>query len=72
MNAVIQFAKKGKLVIGICNGFQILLEAELLPGAMLRNKDLRFICKYIPLKVESSDTPFSMNTKKDDILQGAL
>ena len=63
MSSVIEFAKKGKLVIGICNGFQILLEAELLPGAMLRNKDLRFICKYVNLKVENNNTPFSTETK---------
>ncbi|MCK5707689.1 MAG: phosphoribosylformylglycinamidine synthase subunit PurQ [Candidatus Aureabacteria bacterium] len=68
MNSVIDFAKKGKLVIGICNGFQILLEAGLLPGAMLKNKHLSFICKYVSLKVENSSTPFTIETKDHNTL----
>ena len=59
MKSVIDFAHKGGHVLGICNGFQILLEADLLPGAMLVNKSLEFICKYIYLKVENHDTPFT-------------
>ena len=59
MNAVTEFADRGGLVIGICNGFQILLEAGLLPGAMLRNRAQSFICRYITLRVESTNTVFS-------------
>lgn len=69
MDAVQKHADKGKLVIGICNGFQILLEAGLLPGAMLRNQSLRFICKYVSLRVETNDSPFTNKTTKGDILQ---
>ena len=64
MDAIIKFANQGGLVIGICNGFQILLEAGLLPGAMLRNKNLHFICKFVELKVEATDTPFSSKYEK--------
>ena len=59
MRSIVSFARGGGLVIGICNGFQILLEAGLLPGAMLENRTLRFICRYVHLKVENHDTPFS-------------
>jgi phosphoribosylformylglycinamidine synthase len=59
MQAVQQFAKEGGMVLGICNGFQILLEAGLLPGAMLRNRSLSFICKDIHAKVENAATPFT-------------
>jgi phosphoribosylformylglycinamidine synthase len=59
MHAVTRFARGGGLVIGICNGFQILLEAGLLPGAMLRNTGLRFICRFVTLRVERTDTPFT-------------
>ena len=59
MKAVNNFAHNGGLVIGICNGFQILLEAGLLPGAMLRNKNLHFICKHVFIKVENNKTPFT-------------
>lgn len=59
MRAVARFARSGGLVLGICNGFQILLEAGLLPGAMLRNRDLRFICRHVWVRVESADTPFT-------------
>ena len=69
MNTVVEFAGKGKLVIGICNGFQILLEAGLLPGAMLRNKSLHFICKYVHLHVENPKTPFSNEAGQDRTLQ---
>lgn len=69
MESVIKFADSGGLVIGICNGFQILLEAGLLPGAMLRNKNLHFICKYIDLKVENTNTPFSSRYKKGQVIR---
>jgi phosphoribosylformylglycinamidine synthase len=59
MKSVSRFAAQGGLVIGICNGFQVLLESGLLPGAMLRNKMLRFSCKQVYLRCETSDSPFS-------------
>ena len=59
MQAIKSFARDGGLVIGICNGFQILLESGLLPGAMLRNVGLRFRCKFVTLRVERTDTPFT-------------
>jgi phosphoribosylformylglycinamidine synthase subunit PurQ / glutaminase len=59
MNSVINFAEKGGLVIGICNGFQILLEAELLPGVMFRNKSLQFVCKDVYLSIENKQTVFT-------------
>jgi phosphoribosylformylglycinamidine synthase len=68
MNSVIKFAGKGGLVIGICNGFQVLMEASLLPGAMMRNKSLKFICKNITVKVENSSTPFTGNLKDGELL----
>ncbi len=68
MDAVKRHAEKGKLVIGICNGFQILLEAGLLPGAMLRNNSLQFICKFVHLRVENTDNPFTRNLKKGQVL----
>lgn len=59
MKEVIRFAQKGGLVIGICNGFQILLECGLLLGAMLRNRTLQFVCKFVHLRVENVETPFT-------------
>lgn len=61
MEKVISFAENGGLVIGICNGFQILLEAGLLPGVMVKNNSLKFICKDVYLSVVNTDTPFSNN-----------
>lgn len=69
MNSVREFADKGGLVIGICNGFQILVEAGLLPGALMRNRDLKFICESRYLKVESSDTPFTRLYKEGDVVK---
>lgn len=69
MESVIKFADSGKLVIGICNGFQILLEAGLLPGAMLRNKNLSFICKYVTIRTENIKTPFTNKCKKGQALR---
>lgn len=69
MSAVIDFAKSGGLVIGICNGFQILLEAGLLPGAMVRNKNLQFICKYVQLRVENNQVPWTSNCQINQVLK---
>jgi len=59
MEAVADFAAQGGLVIGICNGFQILLEAGLLPGAMMRNAHQQFVCRFVNLRLETTDTPFT-------------
>jgi phosphoribosylformylglycinamidine synthase len=59
MSAVKEFAAAGRPVLGICNGFQILLECGLLPGAMLRNRDLKFHCEHVRVRVERTDTPFT-------------
>ena len=69
MRAVESFAKDGGLVLGICNGFQILLEAGLLPGAMLRNTSLRFICRYVTLRVERTDTPFTNRFRQGQVVR---
>jgi len=69
MKAVVQHAKSGKPVIGICNGFQILLEKELLPGVMLRNRSLKFVCKHVYLKTENNKTTFTNRLAKDEVLQ---
>lgn len=62
------FAARGGLVIGICNGFQILTEARLLPGALLRNEGRKFICEFTDIRVENGDTPFTSNYIRGDIL----
>jgi phosphoribosylformylglycinamidine synthase subunit PurQ / glutaminase len=69
MGSVKEFAKKGGLVIGICNGFQILLEAGLLPGAMLRNRSLHFICKDVFVRVENAATPFTNACQPGQVLK---
>lgn len=69
MNEVIGFAKKGGLVIGICNGFQILTEAGLLPGVLMRNKTLKFICRNIHVKVENNQTVFTKAYRKSQVLK---
>lgn len=69
MEEVVAFAGRGGKVLGICNGFQVLLEAGLLPGAMLRNRSLKFICEDIHLKVENRDTPFSRAIPEGKILR---
>ena len=68
MKAIKEFAAKGGLVIGICNGFQILIEAGLLPGALLRNTSLKFICKYVPLRVENASTVFTANLNDGQVI----
>lgn len=65
MEEVIKFAENGGIVIGICNGFQILLEAGLLPGAMQKNESLKFICKDVYLKIENKETIFTKSIKQD-------
>ncbi|HVB57388.1 MAG TPA: phosphoribosylformylglycinamidine synthase subunit PurQ [Candidatus Acidoferrales bacterium] len=69
MRAVERFARAGGLVLGICNGFQILLESGLLPGAIMRNKGLRFLCRQVHIRVENTDTPFTCAARPGDILQ---
>jgi phosphoribosylformylglycinamidine synthase subunit PurQ / glutaminase len=69
MRAVEKFANAGGPVLGICNGFQILLEAGLLPGAMLRNAGLRFRCLPVHIRVETTDTPFTCAARKGDVLE---
>jgi phosphoribosylformylglycinamidine synthase I len=69
MRAVEAFAARGGPVLGICNGFQILLEAGLLPGAMLRNRGLKFHCEQVHLRVEQTDTPFTSACRKGQVLR---
>ncbi|MEK7790335.1 MAG: phosphoribosylformylglycinamidine synthase subunit PurQ [Deltaproteobacteria bacterium] len=66
MKRVMEFAGRGGLVLGICNGFQILLEAGLLPGAMLRNASLKFMCDTVSLSIENNDTPFTSRYGKQE------
>jgi phosphoribosylformylglycinamidine synthase len=68
MDAVRTFADKGGPVLGICNGFQILLECGLLPGAMLRNRDVRFHCEFLGVRVERTDTPFTARCRVGQVL----
>jgi phosphoribosylformylglycinamidine synthase len=68
MREVVRFAKQGGTVIGICNGFQILLEAGLLPGVLLRNASLKFVCKYVHLRVESNDSRFTNQCSTGEVL----
>jgi len=69
MDEVMKFAKNGGIVIGICNGFQVLTECGLLPGALIRNKHLRFSCKFVNLKVINNQTPFTNVCKTGDVLK---
>lgn len=69
MNSVRDFANNGNLVLGICNGFQILCEAGLLPGALIRNRDLHFICDYVNVRVENIATPFTQELKIGSVLR---
>ncbi|MBF2064263.1 MAG: phosphoribosylformylglycinamidine synthase subunit PurQ [Calothrix sp. C42_A2020_038] len=68
MQQVITHAKSGKLVLGICNGFQVLTEAKLLPGALARNRDLHFICDRVPLKVENNSLVWTRQYSKGEII----
>ncbi len=69
MQAVKQFADNGGLVLGICNGFQVLTEAGLLPGALIRNRDLKFHCEYVFLKTATTDSPFTNQTPAGKLLR---
>jgi phosphoribosylformylglycinamidine synthase I len=69
MQELQNFAYKGGLVLGICNGFQVLLELGLLPGAMLRNKNLKFLCEHVHIKIENPQTPFTNRGKKGQLLK---
>ena len=69
MQAVKDFADDGGLVMGICNGFQTLAEAGLLPGALIRNTGLKFVCRYVNLRVENAGTPFTDACREGDILR---
>jgi phosphoribosylformylglycinamidine synthase I len=69
MSAVKTFAANGGPVIGICNGFQILLEAGLLPGAMLRNRSLKYQCEHVFVRVEQTDTPFTSGARVGQVLR---
>jgi phosphoribosylformylglycinamidine synthase len=72
MTAVKKFAQEGGLVLGICNGFQILVESGLLPGALLRNRSLRFVCRTVTLRVETANTPFTCNATKGQLIKAPV
>lgn len=69
IKSVVDFAKKGGLVIGICNGFQVLTEMRLLPGALMPNSGLKFICSSVNLRVETSKTPFTSKYRAGDVVK---
>jgi len=69
MSAVSAFARRGGPVLGICNGFQVLLESGLLPGAMLRNRDLKFHCEHVHVRVEQTNTPFTLRARRGQVLR---
>jgi phosphoribosylformylglycinamidine synthase I len=69
MAAVSRFAEQGGPVLGICNGFQVLLEAGLLPGAMVRNRDVKFVSRPVHVRVEQADTPFTLACPRGQILE---
>jgi len=69
MKAVKKYSDDGGLVLGICNGFQILVEADLLPGALIKNNCLHFLCRYLYLKVENNSTPYTHLCEKEQVLK---
>jgi len=69
MGSIGSFAKDGGLILGICNGFQILVESGLLPGAMMRNVGLRFICRSVTMRVERTDTPFTNRFRVGQVIR---
>jgi phosphoribosylformylglycinamidine synthase subunit PurQ / glutaminase len=68
LQATVKHAEQGKLVLGVCNGFQVLTEAGLLPGALMRNRDLHFVCDRVPLRVERTDTPWTQNYQAGQVI----
>lgn len=68
LRSTVEHAQKGKYVLGICNGFQVLTEAGLLPGALVRNRDLHFICDRVPLKVERTNLPWTQAYQPGDVI----
>jgi phosphoribosylformylglycinamidine synthase len=68
LQATVRHAEQGKWVLGICNGFQVLTEAGLLPGALMRNRDLHFVCDRVPLRVERNDLPWTQQYQKGQII----
>ena len=68
MNAVKDFAAKGKFVFGICNGFQILCETGLLPGALMRNENLHFVCRHVNVRTENTNTPFTSGLEPGSVM----
>ena len=69
MTSLTEFAARGRFVLGICNGFQILCEAGLLPGALIRNRDLHFICEHVNVRVETTETPFTNQLRAGSVLR---
>ena len=69
MKAVRKFAGDGGLVLGVCNGFQILVESGFLPGALLRNRDLRFVCRDVTLRIETTNSPFTCAAQKGQLIR---
>ncbi len=69
MGAIRKFAAEGGLVLGICNGFQILVESGLLPGALLRNRGLKFVCREVTLRVETTNTPFTCHAVRGQLMR---
>ncbi len=69
MESVKKFAASGGLVMGICNGFQILCESGLLPGALMRNSGLKYVCKFVHVRVESTNTPFTSQCREGEVLR---
>ena len=68
IQSVKEFAKKGKFVFGVCNGFQILCESGLLPGALMRNSGLHFICQHVNIRVENAQTPYTSELESGEVL----
>jgi len=68
MQRVVEHAQQGKFVLGVCNGFQVLTEVGLLPGALVRNRDLHFICDRVPIKVERTDLPWTQAYKAGQVI----
>jgi phosphoribosylformylglycinamidine synthase len=72
MPAIAAHAAKGRLVLGVCNGFQILIEAGLLPGALMRNASLRFVCREVLLSVETSNSPFTHGYARGQVIRAPV